>query len=228
MPEITDPEILAALSGGSTGGDARTRMSTPESKRADEEYGGIPALKNLLRMNMQAEIFNRRIPTGRFAANVSEAGQQFPTSWQPSQIGDYQAFLGLRQKMMKPSMGLMGSKVSASENNAVAERQQNLMAIPGPQNERSANTFLNNDIFKSAQMKLRRDTFADDWRKRYGTTMKRNPRGQTVDEALNEYMDTGPGAKWRDKPLGQYLDEATRKRAATGKPPGIINYEDLK
>ncbi len=187
MPAVTDPAILAQLSGGTTGGDAKSGLTRNEMGTRESSQSEAQNLKQFLRMTMEAEAYNRRLPTGRFNAKVNEIGQSFPDSWKSNNIADYQSFMGLRQRMVKPSMGILtGSTPRSGEMNTPAEVTMQMSAIPGPEKEFGANRYLGDTAGKAAQMRLARNSWQENWRNRYGSTHTPDKRGLTMDAAFDE------------------------------------------
>lgn len=236
MPEITDPALLAQLTAsGSTGGDARSTLTRPETMTREAAMARNNELRQFMQMNMEAENFNRVLPSGRFQANVNAGVQEFPPSWQsnPKAIADFQSFQGLQQRMLKPSMGIVGSKQpGSSEMNTPRELEMQERVVPGPSKEAGANRYLNESLFKQAQMQLARNAFAQRWRDANGSIHSKDKAGRIMEEAFSDHMTRGTGKAWADKTAAQYLDESIKKRGMIGtrgapKKPAVVDFNDL-
>lgn len=232
---VDDPNELAAAAagfGGSTGGDVKSALTRPEMMTREAAQAKNGELKGFLGMIMEAEGFNRKIPTGRFNARVNAIGQQFPQSWQPNDVSNYQSFMGLRQRMVKPSMGILTGKAPMSgEMNTPAEVQMQMDAVPGPEKEFGANRYLGDTAGKAAQMQMRRNTWQQYWRDNHGSTHATDKAGKTMEQGLQDYMTKGPGAQWANKPMSSYYQDQVNKArpAASGATSQAkrIRFEDL-
>lgn len=197
-------------------------MGTNEAKTREAQFSSQPQLRQVGRDLATAMYFNDRIPTGRFAARVSEAGQQFPTGWQPQHIADYQSFMGLRQGMAKPLISLMapaGTTTSSKEMDTPKELELALNSIPGPDKEKGANTFLIDRAGRAALDKMAFNAFTDRWRSRFGSVYAKDKSGRTATSAFDDYKKTPDYQRTVLTPFSQQVQQRVRaKRQQAGQP----------
>lgn len=192
MPEVTDPALLMALNGG--GGAKGDKLTPYEAKTRETQYTATPQLRQTLRDLATAQGFNMKIPTGRFAATVNNGVQQFPSSWQGSDVATYQSMLGLRQALTKPIASLSnpgGAGPSAREMDAVKEQELAQSMIPGPEKERAANEYLINRAGRAALDKIAFNSFSSRWRANHGGSVyAKDKSGRSAEQAFADYQRT--------------------------------------
>lgn len=233
MAEITDPDILAILetpqsqiNKSVTLSDGQSGIGSNEAKTREAQFASTPQLRGLLRDLGRAQLFNQRIPTGRWKARVSEIGQEFPTDWQsnPQAIADYQSFLGLRQGMAKPVIALTapaGTTTSSKEMDTPKELELALTSVPGPEKEKGANEFLINRTGVAALDKLAFNSFMDKWRANFGSVYQKDRAGRTASEAWQQYQASPQYRQTVTTPLTQLIERNRSKVRAAPKRPTL-------
>jgi hypothetical protein len=227
MPRVADPALLALLetsqgsinknvnvSEGPNGGVGPREAATREGM-----YTSTPQLRSMGRDLATAQMFNQRIPTGRFAARVSEAAQQFPSSWQPDNIADYQSFMGLRQSLTKPVISLTapsGQATSSKEMDTPKELELAQTMIPGPEKEKGANEYLINRTGRALLDRLAFNAFTQRWQSKYGSAYGKSKAGQTAAQAWAAYQQTPAYKKTVLTPYTQLLQGGGRPPAPQG------------
>lgn len=224
MAEVTDPELLSLLempqsqiNKNVTLSDGQAGVGSNEAKTREAQFASTPQLRGLLRDLGRAQMFNQRLPTGRWKARMSEIGQEFPTDWQsnPQAIADYQAFMGLRQGMAKPVIALTapaGTTTSSKEMDTPKELELALTSVPGPDKERGANEFLINRTGVAALDKLAFNSFMDRWRANFGSVYGKDKSGRTAQQAWQQYQATPQYRQTVATPLTQLIEQ-NRPRA---------------
>ena len=201
MAEVTDPDLIAMLetsqgninknlnvSEGPNGGVGPREAATREGM-----YTSTPQLRSMGRDLATAQYFNQRIPTGRFAARVSGVEQQFPSSWQPNNIADYQSFMGLRQSLTKPVISLTaptGQATSSKEMDTPKELELAQTMIPGPEKEQGANEYLINRTGRALLDRLAFNAVTQRWQAKYGSAYGKSKSGQTAAQAWAAYQQS--------------------------------------
>lgn len=229
MPEVTDPALLMALNGGGNGG----KMSPYEAKTRENQFSQTPQIRQTLRDLATSQGFNTKIPTGRFAATVNNGVQQFPTSWQPSDVATYQSMLGLRQALTKPIASLSnpgGAGPSAREMDAVKEQELAQSMIPGPEKERGANEYLINRAGRAALDKIAFNSFSSRWRANHGGSVYATDKaGRSAEQAFADYQRSPAYKKTVLTPYTKLLANGGRapKEQAVATVKSDADYERL-
>lgn len=217
--DVTDPQEMKKVLGvqgmkSLVVSEGRAGMGTPEAKTQEAQFTATPQIRQTLRDLATAQVLNKRIPTGRFAARVNEAGQQFPSSWQPQNVADYQSFLGLRQGMAKPVIALSapaGATTSSKEMDTPKELELALTSVPGPDKERQANEFLINRTGRAAMDKIAFNAFMDRWRSKYGSVYAK-AGGKTANEVYREFTKSPAYKANAETPLTDIIERAPRRK----------------
>ena len=221
--EVTDPnEMKSVLGVGGmnrlmkdvTMSDGQAGVGTNESKTREAQFTSTPQLRTLGRDLARAQYFNKRIPTGRFAATVNEGVQRFPPSWQSGNIADYQSFMGLRQSLAKPVIGLTapaGTTTSSKEMDTPKELELALTSVPGPDKEKGANEYLINRTGKAVLDKIAFNSFSDRWRAKYGTVYGKDASGRTMAKAFSDYQTSPTYKKTVMTPFTKLIQGAPKK-----------------
>lgn len=213
--------------GNITISEGRQGVGAQEAKTREAQFTSTPQLRQIARDLATANVFNQRIPTGRFAANVSGVQQQFPSNWQPKNIADYQSFMGLRQALTKPVISLTapsGTNISSKEMDTPRELEMALMSVPGPDKERGANNYLINRAGKATLDKIAFNAFMDRWRANNGSAYGKAKNGQTATQAWASYQNSPQYKRTVLTPYTKLLSGAPRKAARSGK---VIDFNDL-
>lgn len=224
--EVSDPNEMRQVLG--VGGlnaiinkntsEGAGKLGPQEAKTAEQEMTLLGQNKTLLRNLMNLEVYNRKIPTGRFQAGVKLAAGALPSGWQPQDVSDYQAMGGMQQRLLRPLAGLYaGRPIGVGEANTPKELEQLATQIPGPKLEPQANRQLFDSAGRDILEGRARLRFLRQWRSKYGSTNKTDPEGRTAEEAFQQAINAIPEGVGPKKPLTTYLDEASAKR--TGKTP---------
>lgn len=225
MPEITDPNILAMLETPqsqinkninlSVGGKG---MSPAEDKIYQSEIqarGGVPEFVTDL---ARAEVYNRRVPSGRANALITDTSQNFPSEWQPGHIADAQAFRALSRNIIPGViMAHSGGVFSGKMMDAAAEQQDQAEAVPTYRNEKGANSAIVNRLSEKALRNYAQARFTSQWRQKYGSIAAPDENGVDALTAFNQQYRKIPAGVGPKKPLTTYLDEASSRRR--GKQP---------
>lgn len=217
--------------GAVTLSEGKKGIGTNEAKTREAQFASTPQLRTLGRDLAAAQGFNLRIPTGRFAARVSEVGQQFPTSWQPQNIADYQSFMGLRQALAKPVIALTapaGTTTSSKEMDTPRELELALTSVPGPDKERGANEYLINRTGRAVLDKIAFNAFTDRWRAKYGSVYDKDKSGRTAQQAFADYQTSPAYKRTVLTPFTKLIGNGGRPPRARPKPSGIkfLGYEE--
>ena len=220
--------------GGLTLSEGKSGIGKNEAQTREAQFTSTPQLRTIGRDLAKAQEFNRRIPTGRFNAKINEMGQTFPQSWQPSNVADYQSFLGLRQGMAKPLISLTapaGSTTSSKEMDTPKELELALTSIPGPEKERQANEYLINRAGRAVLDKIAFNAFTDRWRANHGSVYDKDKRGRTAQQAFAEYQTSPTYKKTVLTPYTSLLSgggRAPKPKAAPKADNGIkfLGFED--
>ena len=222
MAKITDPSLLAALGGGNVNmTEGRGKTGTKEAGTMESAQAQNQTIRGVVGMLTRAEMFNRRLPTGRWNAAVNDVQQKFPDGWQDGDIANYQSMQGLQQRLLKPSMSLGGGgNVSAGEVNTPKELEMAMTAVPGPSKAKAANQYLTNALGEQALQQFSRNLFMEKWRTMHGSSHATNKSGKTAEQAFAEFLNSPKSAPLR-KPLTTYVDEAAAKRAGGAVPNDI-------
>lgn len=196
--------------------DGQSGVGSNEAKTREAQFGSTPQLRGLLRDLGRAQVYNQRIPTGRWSARMNEVGQEFPPGWKSENVADYQSFMGLRQGMAKPVIAVTapaGATTSSKEMDTPKELELALMSVPGPDKERGANEFLINRTGTAALDKLAFNSFMDKWRGSFGSVYQKDRRGRTASEAWQEYQKTPDYRRTVMTPLTRQIErhKAPRK-----------------
>ena len=204
---------------GKTGAQEAKTMETSQEKNQ--------TLRGLIGMLTRAEMFNRRLPTGRFEARMNGVNQEFPKSWQSGDVANFQGFQGLQQRMLKPSMSLGGAgNVSSGEVNTPKELEMAMTAVPGPGKEDGANRYLTNSVGELALQQFSRNVFMEKWRAMYGSSHALSKTGKSAEEAFAAFLNSPKSAPLR-KPLTTYVDEAAaRQKGKTAPEPKVGQIVD--
>ena len=201
--------------------EGKGRTGAQEARTMESAQAQSQTLRNVVGMLTRAEMFNRRLPTGRFEARMNGVNQEFPKSWQSGDVANFQGFQGLQQRMLKPSMSLGGAgNVSAGEVNTPKELEMAMTAVPGPSKAKAANQYLTNALGEQALQQFSRNLFMEKWRTMHGSSHATNKSGKTAEQAFAEFLNSPKSAPLR-KPLTTYVDEAAAKRAGGAVPNDI-------
>lgn len=242
---VTDPnEIVAAQAQLSKGGGGGGKLGSAEAKTQEAQLSSngslVPFMDNLVR----SEEMNRRIPTGRWNAKVSDVGQSFPSGWQTGDVSNYQTMMALRQAMLKPAISLNSGGVSTSskEFDTPRELEMAMSAIPGPDKERGANAAIGSRLYGQAMEQYSRNVASQRWRAKFGSLSAPSKTGRLFEDVFSSFLASpqGPGRRT----LQGVVDEGERRakarlspsaravngrRVAAGRPaaPGVVDFHDL-
>ncbi len=196
------------------------KLGAQEAKTAEQEMMLLGQNKTLLRNLMNLEVYNRRIPTGRFQARMKILEGGLPSGWQNEDVSDYQAMGGMQQRLLRPLAGLYaGRPIGVGEANTPKELEQLATQLPGPRLEPEANRQLLDSSGRDILEGRARLRFTRQWRDKYGSTNRTDPRGRTVEEAFQQAIGAIPDGVGPKKPLSSYLDDATAKRTGRARKP---------
>jgi hypothetical protein len=221
---VLDETPAIALNEGVRGASVGSREA---ATRETQTLQG-PALRQLLIDLAQSQVFNRAIPTGRFAANVNMAAGQLPSGWQPGNVADFQSFGGLRQGMVRPILSLTspGGQPSSRELDTPKEQELALMSIPGPEKERAANEFLIDRVARSALDRVAFNAFHSRWRSLFGSSYAKDKRGRAASEAWSEYVQSPDYARTVTRQFTGKVNDAIARRAS--KPVSEMSDAELR
>lgn len=170
-----------------TSSDGQAGVGTKEAATREAQYIAAPQRRALARDLAQAAWINRRLPTGRFSANVNSGVAEAPSSWQNGQIANFQTMQGLQQAMTKPIITMSSAAPSSKEMDAVKEQEMAASMIPGPSKEYGANVNLINRAGRTVLDQEAYSRASDNWRSMFGSVHHKSKTGKTFQQFWTDY-----------------------------------------
>ena len=205
--------------------DGQAGMGNKESGTREDEYKSVQANRQFLGELGRAAAYNNMIPTGRFAARVSDVEQQFPSGWQQGDISNYQAFGALKGRLIPGIiMGNTGGVFSAKMMDAAAEAERAEKMAPGPHLERGANRQIIDQLGQRAFNDLARNAFMRQWRLQYGSVNAKDKDGDSAETEFSRWANS-PAGRQHTKP--KISDILARQAQGPVKIMGDADYNRL-
>lgn len=186
--------------GNLTVSEGKPGVGTNEAKTREAQFTANQQTREVLRSLAAAQGYNMRLPTGRFNAAKNDFWQYSPSrtqdkntpeAWKPTQISDYQGFLGLQQELTKPLKSLInppGTVTGGREMDAVAEQVMAQSMIPGPGKEFRANVDMINRSGRRALDRIAFNAFTSRWRSKHDSVYGKDAKGRTAEQAFADYQ----------------------------------------